>query len=74
MEDYCIKHRDIINERIKMTRFKINNKSLSHKLMTYFISEEELNISLETYVRVNFLVGEPIWGITSRLYKINLCI
>ena len=74
MEDYCIKHRDIINERIKMTRFKINNKSLSHKLMTYFISEEELNISLETYVRVNFLIGEPIWGITSRLYKINLCI
>ena len=74
MEDYCIKHRDIINERIKMTRFKINNKSLSHKLMTYFISEEDLNISLETYVRVNFLVGEPIWGISSRLYKINLCI
>tara|TARA_B100000161_G_C33487837_1_gene385592 strand:- start:599 stop:835 length:237 start_codon:yes stop_codon:yes gene_type:complete len=50
------KDREIIEERVKITSIKVNERK---RFGGQFLSHEE---NLRSYVRVQFLLGEPCWG------------
>ena len=50
------KDRNIIEERVNITSIKINER---RRYGEEFLSNEE---NLRSYVRVQFLLGEPCWG------------
>ena len=52
---------DIIKKRIYITFSKINKHLRNKKL------EKEIIKNIKTYVRLNYILGEPCWGKNSSL-------